>query len=58
MAIPEKVRCSINHKWFVDGFGNPSDKGTPVFAWCEAHDKPMALLSKEDELAHDRKFHK
>lgn len=57
MPIPEKVRCSIDRKWFVDGNGNPSDKGTPVLAWCEDHKRPVALLSLEDEQKHDKEFH-
>lgn len=57
MPIPEKVRCSINRKWFADANGNPTDKGTPVHAWCEAHSKPIALLSAEDEQKHDMHYH-
>lgn len=57
MAVPEKVRCSINRKWFVDANGNPADKGEPVFSWCESHKKPVALLSLENEQAHDAEFH-
>lgn len=57
MSIPEKVRCSINRKWFADAQGNPSDKGVPVYCWCEAHTKPIALLSPDDEKTHDKHYH-
>lgn len=57
MSIPEKVRCSISRKWFADEHGNPSDKGRPVLAWCEAHDKPVALFSAEHEKQHDLELH-
>lgn len=57
MSIPEKVRCSINRKWFVDPQGNPADKGVPVYSWCEVHPKPIGLLSPEDEQMHDKHYH-
>lgn len=57
MSIPEKVRCSINRKWFADDNGNPADKGRPVFAWCEDHRYPVALFSADHERAHDAEFH-
>lgn len=57
MSVPEKVRCSINRKWFVDTNGNPADKGEPVFSWCEDHKRPVALLSLEHEQTHDSEFH-
>jgi hypothetical protein len=55
--IPEKVRCSINRKWFVDEHGNAADRGAAVFSWCEDHKKPVALLSLEHEQQHDRDEH-
>jgi hypothetical protein len=59
LSIPEKVRCSINRKWFVDTYCNPADKGTEVYSWCEdpIHGKPVALLSAKHEAEHDRRHH-
>lgn len=44
----DKVRCSINRQWHVDG--------KAVHSWCEApiHPKPVALFSAEEERAHDK----
>lgn len=56
-SIPEKVRCSINRKWFTDENGLPADRGTPVFSWCDDHNDPMPLRSLEDEQLHDKVYH-